>query len=86
MYVPKTYVYMINSNEALVKEFLDRGMLEDARYYTNVLLYGTYYMLNKPISFCVQFWEIAKEYNVSYPEMRELLLNDERFSRAHTFV
>jgi hypothetical protein len=31
-------------------------------------------------------WEIAKEYGVSYPEMRELLLNDERFSRAHTFV
>ena len=52
LYVPKTYVYMINSNEALVKEFLDRGMLEDARYYTNVLLYGTYYMLNKPIPRC----------------------------------
>ena len=43
-------------------------------------------MLAAKVSFCVQFWEIAKEYGVSYPEMRELLLNDERFSRAHTFV
>ena len=43
-------------------------------------------MLAARVSFCVQFWEIAKKYGVSYPEMRELLLNDERFSRAHTFV
>lgn len=43
-------------------------------------------MLAARVSFCVQFWEIAKSYGVSYPEMRELLLNDERFSRAHTFV
>jgi UDP-glucose 6-dehydrogenase len=43
-------------------------------------------MLAARVSFCVQFWEIAKAYGVSYPEMRELLLNDERFNRAHTFV
>ena len=43
-------------------------------------------LLATRVSFCVQFWEIAKEYGVCYPEMRELLLNDERFSRAHTFV
>ena len=43
-------------------------------------------MLATKVSLCVQFWEIAEEYGVSYPEMRELLLNDERFSRAHTFV
>ena len=43
-------------------------------------------LLATRVSFCVQFWEIAKEYGVSYPEMRELLLNDERFNRAHTFV
>jgi UDP-glucose 6-dehydrogenase len=43
-------------------------------------------MLAARVSFCVQFWEIANGYGVSYPEMRELLLNDERFSRTHTFV
>ena len=43
-------------------------------------------MLAARVSLCVQFWELAKEYEVSYPEMRELLLEDERFNRAHTFV
>lgn len=43
-------------------------------------------MLAAKVSLCIQFWEIAREYGVSYPEMRELLLEDERFSRAHTFV
>ena len=43
-------------------------------------------MLAAKVSLCIQFWEIAREYGVSYPEMRELLLEDKRFSRAHTFV
>jgi len=43
-------------------------------------------ILAAKVSLCVQFWEIAGEYGVSYPEMRELLLEDERLSRAHTFV
>ena len=49
LYVPKTYTRMIYSNGWLVKDLLDRGMVEDARYYVAVLVYGTYYMLNKKI-------------------------------------
>ncbi|MBQ1465327.1 MAG: glycosyltransferase family 2 protein [Eubacteriaceae bacterium] len=49
LYVPKTYTRMIYSNGWLVKDFLDRGRLEEARYYVAVLVYGTYFMLNKPI-------------------------------------
>lgn len=49
LYVPKTYVHMIYSNDRLVKDFLDRGMMEDAKYYVALLVYGTYFMLNKPI-------------------------------------
>jgi hypothetical protein len=47
--VPKTYTRMIYSNSWLIKDFLDRGMVDEARYYCAVLVYGTYYMLNKPI-------------------------------------
>lgn len=43
-------------------------------------------MLATKVSFCIQFWGIAKQFGVSYPEMRELLLQDSRFNRAHTFV
>lgn len=57
----------------------DSTTAELAKYMENCLLAAR-------VSFCVQFWEIAKAYGVSYPELRELLLNDERFNRAHTFV
>lgn len=43
-------------------------------------------MLATKVSFCVQFWKLANQFGVNYPELRELLLNDKRFSRAHTFV
>lgn len=43
-------------------------------------------MLAARVSFCVQFWEIAKQFGVDYSELRELLLEDERFSKANTFV
>jgi hypothetical protein len=49
LYVPKTYTRMIYSNGWLVKDFMDRDMVEEAKYYTALLVYGTYYMLNKPI-------------------------------------
>ena len=49
LYVPKTYTRMIYSNSWLVKDFLDRGLVEEAKYYTAMLVYGTYFMLNKPI-------------------------------------
>ena len=49
LYVPKTYTRMIYSNGWLVKDFMDRGMVDEAGYYVAVLVYGTYYMLNKAI-------------------------------------
>ena len=49
LYVLKTYTRMIYSNGWLVKDFLDRGMVEDAKFHACALMYGTYYMLNKPI-------------------------------------
>lgn len=49
LYVLKTYNYMIESNTKLVQNFLERGMVEEARFHANVFLYGTYFMMNKPI-------------------------------------
>ena len=57
----------------------DSTTAELAKYMENT-------MLAAKVSLCIQFWEIAREYGVSYPELRELLLEDKRFSRAHTFV
>lgn len=38
------------------------------------------------VSFCVQFYEIAKSLGVDYEELRELFLQDERVNKSHTFV
>ena len=38
------------------------------------------------VSFCCQFWEIAKQIGVNYPELRELFILDPRVNPSHTFV
>lgn len=38
------------------------------------------------VSFCIQFYEIAKSLGVDYEEMRELFVLDERVNKSHTFV
>ena len=47
LYVLKTYTRMIYSNAYLVQDFLDRKMFDKARFYVGILVYNTYYMLNK---------------------------------------
>lgn len=46
-YILKTYNNMLDSNTALVKEFLDRMKLDEARFYTTMMIYDAYYTLNK---------------------------------------
>lgn len=38
------------------------------------------------VSFCTQFYEIAKDNNIRYEELRELFILDPRVNPAHTFV
>ena len=38
------------------------------------------------VSFCTQFFEICKKHGVSYEELRELFLLDNRVNPSHTFV
>lgn len=48
------------------------------------------YMLNcflaLKVTFCNEFADIAKLFGVSYPELRELFVMDERVGESHTFV
>ena len=43
-------------------------------------------MLASKVSLCIQFWEVANQLGVNYPELRDLWLMDKRFSPAHSFV
>ena len=38
------------------------------------------------VSFCVQFYQLAKKLDVSYEELRELFILDPRVNPSHTFV
>lgn len=46
-YILKTYNNMLDSNEALVNQFLDRNRKEDAQFYATSMIYDAYFTMNK---------------------------------------
>ncbi len=46
-YILKTYNNMLESNTALVKEFLARNKKEDAQFYSTMMIYDAYFTMNK---------------------------------------
>lgn len=47
-YILKTYNNMLDSNDALIDEFIKRGMLDKAMFYTVFMTFDAYYTMNKP--------------------------------------
>lgn len=47
-YILKTYKNMLDSNDSLVDEFLRRGMMDKAMFYTVFMIFDAYYCMNKP--------------------------------------
>lgn len=47
-YMLKTYRNMLDSNEALINEFLRREMLDNAKFYVAFMAFDAYYTMNKP--------------------------------------
>lgn len=46
-YILKTYNNMLDSNDALIDEFLRRGMMDKAMFYTVMMVFDAYYTMNK---------------------------------------
>ena len=46
-YILKTYNNMLDSNDALVSEFIKRNRLQDAEFYCTSMIYDAYYTMNK---------------------------------------
>lgn len=46
-YILKTYNNMLDSNTALVKEFISRGREQDAQFYAVSMIYDAYFTMNK---------------------------------------
>lgn len=47
-YILKTYSNMLDSNDALIDEFLSRGMQDKVMFYTTFMIFDAYYTMNKP--------------------------------------
>ena len=47
-YILKTYKNMLDSNDALVDEFVKRGIQDKALFYTAFMVFDAYYTMNKP--------------------------------------
>ena len=47
-YILKTYKNMLDSNDALIDEFIKRGMMDKATFYTAFMTFDAYYTMNKP--------------------------------------
>lgn len=47
-YILKTYSNLIDSNDALIDEFIKRGVMDKAMFYVGFLVFDAYYTMNKP--------------------------------------
>ena len=47
-YILKTYRNMIDSNDALIGEFMKRGVMDKAAFYVAFMIFDAYYTMNKP--------------------------------------
>lgn len=63
-YILKTYNNMLDSNDALVDEFVRRGITDKAMLYACMMIFDAYYTLNKP--------DWINQENVEYRHATEL--------------
>lgn len=59
--------------------FTDCRTAELAKYMENCFL-------ALKVTFCAEFATIAKEFGISYPELRDIFVLDERMGKSHTFI
>lgn len=59
--------------------FTDYKTAELAKYMENCFL-------GLKVTFCNEFADIAKDFGISYPKLREIFISDHRMGASHTFV
>jgi hypothetical protein len=67
-YILKTYNNMLDSNDALVDQFLQRGRTQDAQFYAVGMIYDAYFTMNKD--------EWLNQENVDYRNATEKRFRD----------
>lgn len=67
-YILKTYKNMIDSNDALIAEFLNRGVMDKACFFIAFMIFDAYYTMNKP--------EWINQENKEYRDSTELRFSE----------
>lgn len=67
-YILKTFRNMLDSNDALIDEFLRRGMQDKAMFYTGFMTFDSYYTMNKP--------DWINQENKEYRDLTELRFSE----------
>lgn len=90
-YILKTYINMIDSNDALIDEFVKREMLDKANMYVGVMVFDTYYTFNKlewvnqdNIEYRDKTEKHFSEYYKKRKEMWENLSSEEKMRLSNT--
>lgn len=72
------YYYKVKTKDFRI-HFTDYRTAELAKYMENCFL-------ALKVTFCAEFATIAKEFGISYPQLREIFVLDERMGDSHTFI
>lgn len=67
-YILRTYKNMLDSNDALIDEFIKRGIQDKALFFTAFMIFDAYYTMNKP--------EWVNQENKEYRDNTELRFAD----------
>lgn len=67
-YILKTYNNMLDSNDALIDEFLSRGVQDKAMFYTVFMIFDAYYTMNKPEWIDQENQEYRKKTEIRFKE------------------
>lgn len=67
-YILKTYRNMIDSNDALIEEFLKRDIKDKALFYVAFMIFDAYYTMNKP--------EWINQENKEYRDLTEIRFSE----------
>ena len=76
-YVAQVYYRVKNGSFRIV--FTTTKTAELAKYMENCFL-------ALKVTFCNEFADVARDYDVAYEELREIFVHDERMGESHTFV
>lgn len=79
-YMLKTYNNMLDSNDALVQQFIDRGFNNEAQFYATSMIYDAYFTMNKD--------EWLNQENKEYRKMVEGRFYDywEKYKHLHNSI